>query len=101
MQNIRDGDIYKTINIDTLTFEIRYGYYEEYERGRSEPLPIYPDFISEPAYTGEGRPLVTAMQDVCQSFEGGDRDLGCYGCRHFHECEDLIGICNHPEKQKR
>lgn len=101
MSNIRDGDLYKIINIDGIAFEIRYGYYEEFERDRSEPMPIYPDLISTPRYTTDGSPIVTAMQDVCHGFEGGDRDLGCYGCRHFRECEDLIGICHHPERKER
>ena len=40
MHKIRDGDIYKIIELHGSTFELRYGYYEEYERGREEPVPI-------------------------------------------------------------
>ena len=93
MSNIRDGDLYRTIKIENSTFEIRYGYYEEYERGRSEPVPIYPNLLANPEYTGDGTPIVTAMQEPCRHFDGCDRELGCYGCRHFQECEDLIGLC--------
>lgn len=93
MNHIRDGDLYKTITVDGVVFELRYGYYEEYERGRSEPVPIYPDLRAEPKYLSDGTPIVTAMQEACDGFVGDDRELGCYGCRHFEECEDLIGLC--------
>ena len=99
MNKICDGDLYKNIHIQGKTFEIRYGYYEEFERSRSEPVPIYPDFIAEPIYTEDGYPFVTAMQESCELFDGNDRELGCYGCRHFHECEDLIGICESEAKK--
>lgn len=101
MNDIRDGDVYKIIRVEDMTFEIKYGYYEEYERGRSEPVPIYPCFLSEPAYTDGGAPLVTAMQEACPGFEGEDRELGCFGCRHFSEWEDLIGICESPERKRK
>ena len=47
MREIRDGDLYKTVTVHGKTFELRYGYYEEYERESlfSEPIPIYPDFL--------------------------------------------------------
>lgn len=101
MNKIRDGDVYKTIKINGREFEIRYGYYEEFERERTEPVPIYPDFISNPIYDEDGFPFATAMQEACDGFVGQDREFGCFGCRHFKECEDLLGICHHPEKIKR
>lgn len=99
MSNIRDGDVYKTIDVENKSFEIKYGYYEEFERLSSEPVPIYPDFISRPIYTDNGTPFVTAMQQTCDHFEGGDSEIGCYSCRYFSECEDLIGLCHHKEKR--
>ena len=101
MSNIRDGDLYRTIKIENITFEIRYGYYEEYERGRSEPVPIYPNLLANPEYTADGTPIVTAMQEPCDHFEGGDRELGCYHCRHFQECEDLIGLCRFESNRQK
>jgi len=101
MTHIRDGDLYKIIRIEDISFEIRYGYYEEYERGRSEPVPVYPDLLSSPVFIKDGRPLVTAMQNVCEGFEGEDRELGCFACRHFCECEDLVGLCNLESKRRR
>jgi hypothetical protein len=32
MDRIKDGDLYKTIRIFGKDFEIRYGYYEEFEK---------------------------------------------------------------------
>ena len=93
MNKIRDGDLYKIININGVSFEIRYGYYEEFERDHHDPVPIYPDFIEKPFYDPEGRPFVTAMQNACDLFDGADPELGCYGCKYYKEEIDLIGIC--------
>ena len=74
------------------TIELRYGYYEEFEREHNDPVPIYPNFIKEPAYL-DGYPLVTAMQDVCEHFDGDDAEIGCLVCKYYERCEDLIGKC--------
>ena len=42
-QSIQEGDIYEVLSVDRETFEIRCGYYEDFERENSEPIPIYPD----------------------------------------------------------
>lgn len=94
MEKIKNGDLYKIINIKGKELEIRYGYYEEYEKDYHEPVPIYPDLLSVPLLTDCGERIVTAMQSVCERFEGGDPELGCFSCRHFKAEEDLIGICN-------
>ena len=101
MNKIRDGDVYKTITVQGVTFELKYGYYEEYEKSHSEPVPIYPDFRREPRHTEDGHPFVTAMQDTCEGFRGEDCSLGCYACRHFKEGEDLIGICLSADRRLR
>lgn len=91
----KEGDLYKRIVIDDITFEIRYGYYEEKDRyGKyNDPIPIYPNFVENPEYNNEGFPFVTAMQNVCSHFEGNDTELGCHGCKYYNEASDLIGIC--------
>ena len=100
MQRIKDGDLYKIIFINGRVFEIRYGYYEEFERESTEPVPIYPDFRESPIYGNDKRPIVTAMQDICDGFEGGCGELGCYGCRHYRSVEDLIGVCMNGSNKK-
>ncbi len=99
----KEGDLYKEITVGGKTFEIVYGYYEEFERGGSfnEPMPIYPDLINEPLYTAEGIPIVTAMQNVCESYsEKTDEDSSCSDCAFFQRSEDLFGFCNCPQNKR-
>jgi len=102
--HIRDGDLYEIAEVYGHRFEIRYGYYEEYERGRIEPLPIYPLFRETPAYSPEGYPLATKMQEPCEDYilkkEGIDNER-CADCIYFHnEGKNIIGICKCEKKQK-
>ena len=95
MQRIREGDLYKIVEIANHRFEIRYGYYDEKDRISkfNEPMPIFPDFLQNPFYDEDGYMLVTKIQDKCQFFES-DKDFDtCYKCKYFREVEDMIGIC--------
>lgn len=100
----REGELYKEVTVGGKVFELRYGYYEEFERnGRfNDPIPIYPDFIEYPVYTDEGHPIVTAMQDVCANYECAHDDDGdsCQDCKYFKKHEDLFGICQSPDRLK-
>ena len=94
----REGDLYKAITIGKYTFELRFGYYAEFERASGEPVVIYPDLIERKFYTEDGRRLVTAIQDPCPYYEVSDervRDECCNDCRHYTSEEEGIGICNH------
>ena len=101
MNKIRDGDLYKVITVFGKTFELYYGYYDESERyGKyHEPIPIYPSFIQDPLYTGDGYPFVTAMQDICPHFQGSEGEDSCFACRHFVAGEELIGVCKCANKR--
>ena len=68
----KEGDLFKKIDLDGKSFEIRYGFYEECDRHTpmAEPVAIYPDFIINPLYTGDGAPFVTQMQEPCENFTG-------------------------------
>lgn len=100
----KEGDLYRELFIREKTFVIPYGYYEDYERDSpfNDPIPIYPDFIKEPMYTSEGIPFATAMQDPCSRFTGKQeiQEESCLDCFYFLQCEDLIGLCRNPERQK-
>lgn len=100
----KEGDIYRELSIGKKTFVIPYGYYEDFERHSryNDPIPIYPDFINEPQYTDQGEPFATAMQDTCSYFTGREtqQEESCLDCFYFLQCEDLIGICRRPERQK-
>ena len=98
MNKIRDGDLYKTVTLHGRTFELRYGYYEEYERASSEPIPIYPDFRREPIFTDDGAPFVTAMQDACEHYRGASEGDVCFGCGHYESGDELLGVCRWTRK---
>lgn len=101
MNKIREGELYKTVELFGHAFELRYGYYEEFERERGEPIPIYPDFKNSPVYTKEGFPFVTQMQELCEHGTSKFKDGCCADCEHYHHGEELIGICtNEMNKQK-
>lgn len=92
----KEGELYKTVEIQGKIFELYYGYYEARDRNNplSEPMPIYPDFLKEPYYTDGGVPVVTMMQDACENYEGDEtEDIDCSRCRYFVHCAELFGIC--------
>ncbi len=99
---MKEGTLYKTLTLCDYTFEILYGYYEDYERQSTfgEPTPIYPDFKKDPIYTKEGRPFVTKMQALCENGTSGFDDGCCADCPHYVHGEDLVGICG-CEKNRR
>ena len=103
MNKARDGDLYKLVTVFGKTFELYYGYYDEKERfcKYPEPVPIYPHFKDEPLYSEDGRPFVTEMQDVCDSFsEERCDDCCCAECAHFVKGDELIGVCNCQANRK-
>lgn len=100
----KEGEIYKILYLHGQRFELRYGYYEDYEREAlcAEPMPIYPDFRRTPCFTAEGAPFATKMQDICSHYAGRiSDDSACADCRHYCHLEDMIGICSCPENQRR
>ena len=100
MNRKKDGDLYKIVTLHGVSFELRYGYYEEFERKGGEPIPIYPDFRRAPRYTSDGHPFVTQMQELCEHGESRFADGCCADCRHYRDGEELIGICTCPENRK-
>ncbi len=96
MTTPQEGDLYKTYQVDTHTFHIRYGYYEENERGRVEPLPIFPDLIANPLYTVSGQPIVTLLQAPCREYDPRDpyrQEEWCGDCRHYAGGKEELGTC--------
>ena len=100
MSIIKEGELYKTVELYGHQIELRYGYYEEYERKRGEPIPIYPDLKSSPIYTEEGVPIVTQMQDLCEYGKSRFSDGCCAECEYFRQCEEMFGICMNPNNKK-
>lgn len=101
MTKVRDGDLYKRIELFGKVFEIYYGYYEERERHSefAEPIPIYPDFEKHPIYTDDGYPFATHMQSICEHGDSRFSDGYCVDCSYFSDEEELIGICKCPKRR--
>lgn len=97
---IKDGDLYKIVELFDHTFELRYGFYEEYEREKGEPIPIYPDFKKAPVYTKEGFPFVTQMQEMCNHGSSSFDEGLCVDCIYYRDGEELIGICTNNKNKK-
>lgn len=101
--NPKEGDLYKIYTVDSHTFEIRYGYYEENERGRVEPLPIFPDFVETPVYTKTGIPITTLLQIPCRHYRSGRPeapDGWCGDCVHYDSVKDEFGLCRCPYRKR-
>lgn len=98
----KEGDLYKKVQISGKTFDLVYGYYEDFERNGlfNEPMPIYPNFIKNPFYTDEGIPFVTAMQDVCENYRGKKDGDSCSECVYFKASKELFGFCECPSKKR-
>ena len=99
---LREGDLYREVNIHGKHFTLHYGYYADCDRENplASPIPIYPDFIEEPQYTDDGLAFVTMMQDACQHFDGKiGADNDCSECAYFRRCEELFGICTCQAKR--
>lgn len=95
VNSVKEGDIHTVINIEGKTFEIRYGYYDDCEREKWDPIPIYPDFLKNPIYTNEGYPFVTRTQDPCSHYisKRVRSDNWCADCIYFSDEKQEIGIC--------
>lgn len=94
-----EGDLYIQVNISGRVFRIFYGYYEDFERKRHEPIPLYPDFLRDPVYTEDGIPVVTGMQDICCYYKGRENGDSCITCDYFSQQEDLFGLCTCPKRR--
>lgn len=101
MNRPKEGDFFKTISLGGKTFDIKYGYYEDFERDRGDPIPIYPDFAKAPEYADDGRPIVTQMQYTCKHASIKRKDSFCVECKHFCHGEDLIGFCNLGKNKRK
>ncbi len=91
----KEGELYKIYEVGGYTFEIRYGYYAESERGRVEPLPIFPDFRKTPVYTEDGYPLAALIHSACRYYKSENLkpENYCGDCIHYSEPKLEIAIC--------
>lgn len=101
-QKPREGDIHEIVSVGGHQFVIRYGYYSEVDRLETEPIPIYPCFLTTPHFTEEGYPLITRIQDACEYYSTGEErgDGWCADCMHCNITHQQIGVCRCKERQK-
>ncbi len=98
----QEGDLYKIYQVDGYTFEIRYGYYEENERGRVEPLPIFPDFRKYPMYTSNGYPLASLIHGACEHYRSTKikQEHHCGDCIHYSDPKGEVAVCRCEARRK-
>lgn len=99
----KEGDLYKIYVIDDHIFEIRYGYYEENERGRVEPLPVFPDFLKHPVYTATGDPVTSLIQVSCEHYSPKEKsscEYWCGDCIYYGGGKVEMGICLCPRRKR-
>ncbi len=94
---MKEGTLYKRVEIEGVTFEIDYGYLTDEHRQRGwDAEPLYPDFVERPQYTRDGFPFANAYQDVCEHYQrkpSKNDDDWCDLCKLFEKHETYIGIC--------
>lgn len=95
----KEGMLYKTVTVSGKSFDLYYGYYEDIDRSNNVLDVIYPDFIKNPAYAENGKPIVTAMQDGCIFFTGETSDACCGDCAYYKKEADLFGVCTSPDNR--
>lgn len=97
----REGDLYKVIDVEKNTFKIHYGYYEESERDKVEPLPVFPNLKESPVYTADGKPIVTAIQEPCEYYSPLNKERSeewCGDCISYLDADKEISICGCTER---
>ncbi len=100
----REGDLYRIYTVDDLTFEIRYGYYADNERGRVDPLPIFPDMVASPIYTGDGIPVTAYIQAPCTHYrpcQSAEPEDWCGDCLYYDGGFQKMGRCLCPKRQQK
>lgn len=91
----REGALHKRITVAGHTFELRYGYYQERERGLCPPVVLFPDLAAQRVYSPEGYLLVTQVQDACEHYCAtiAPPENWCGDCTYFSGEHPEIGIC--------
>ena len=100
---LKEGDLYRIIQLHGHTFPLYYGYYADCERENPtiDPMPIYPDFLANPQYTADGFPFVTKMQDACPYYKGNKTNCNeCAECEYYAHGDELLGLCICPKNRK-
>lgn len=66
-------------------------------------IEIFPDFIENPVYTAQGRPVLFTGEDACEYSEASDSApcIDCGSCRFYRQTPGaLLGVCLHEQKRR-
>ena len=100
----KEGELYKSVEIEGARFDIYYGYASEQEKKSGwEPTPQYPDFDNEPQFAENGYRFTVAYGQVCEHYEPISTTtdfIYCHNCKLFDKKEEYIGVCL-CEKRRR
>lgn len=92
---------FKRYEFDGMVLDIPM-YYDELS---GKDLLEFPDFIANPIYTPEGKPLALCIEDSCEFAEAAEpaRRIDCSDCKFFRRAAEgaLFGVCDNPKKQRK
>lgn len=105
MGDIKEGMLYKSVEIDGVRFDIYYGYECEGERNRGwEPEPLYPNFTTNPQFNQKGKPFALTYDEVCDEYKPISKTtecICCANCKLFEKREEVIGVCNAKKRNNK
>lgn len=74
-----------------------------YDEKSGRYMEVYPDFINNPVYTPEGRPIMLTLEDACAFGKQKDTNeplIDCGSCRFYRQAPNaLIGVCRCEKKR--
>ncbi|MDO4566708.1 MAG: hypothetical protein Q4B42_05195 [Oscillospiraceae bacterium] len=94
--------LYRSFWVAGREFRVYYEYFSEMEHS----YPVYPDFVSSPQYTEDGRPFAHFVQEGCPGGicreDGSPEPENCGLCQYFsREAPDApIGVCTNEYLRK-
>lgn len=104
MGGIKEGTLYKSVEIEGVLFDIYYGYECEGERAHGwDPSPLYPDFAKNPLHTKNGKPFALIYDEPCDEYLPISKTtecICCANCKLFEKREEIIGVCNAEKRRK-
>ncbi len=96
-----DKETIRKYEVDGLVVEIPIFWYEA---GRKY-IEQYPDFVGEPVYTPDGRPLTDAVTDACRFGEMREPVAvpDCATCKYYRPAAEgtLFGVCDCEYRRKK
>lgn len=75
-----------------------------YDKNSGRYMEVYPDFMKDPVYTPEGRPIMLTLEDACafgKQKAANQPLVDCGSCRFYRQAPNtLIGVCGCEKNRK-